>query len=136
MRGYLAILIAAVTACAVPSHTPTSGADHEVSIRGIVRNEHGWELSRLLILVKSEQRGSRSGITDSKGLYRIEGLYPGTYTLQISRGQKLVHESELRISGKAGREANFFVPAQFGDRPDERERPIVDRALVSSSMRK
>lgn len=103
-------------------------------IRGVIQNEHGWELSEIAVLaISNDGTGSRMGYSDRQGIYTIDDLAPGSYTLRVRRGSALVLEQEVRVAGGTSRDVDMRVPAVFGDRPDQRDRPIVDRALIRSS---
>ncbi len=107
--------------------TPAEGL-----VRGVVRNEQGWELEGLQVLALSEEgRGSRIGVTDSKGLYFIHGLSDGTYLLRVSRGSQIVAERKLRVQTDSAIDTHFIIPVRYLDRPDQRGGPIVKRHFVS-----
>ena len=100
------------------------------SIRGVVRNEHGWELAGIVVMAVSAQgSASRAGYTDPHGVYSIGELTPGTYTLHVQRGSQIVLERQVQLT-TATLDIPLRVPAAFGDRPDQRGRPIVDRSLL------
>ncbi len=102
-------------------------------IRGVVRNEDGWELGEIAVLAISENGGSRTGFSDRRGIYRIEDLAPGTYTLRVRRGTSLVLERTVTVSGGISRDVHLRVPTEYGDRPEQRSKPVVDRSLIHSS---
>ncbi len=125
---------AATTSRPLPSGTAEARPTHNSMIRGVVRNEHGWELSEISVLaISNEGTGSRTGYSDHQGIYRIDDLAPGTYTLRVRRGSALVLEQTIRVSSGTYRNLHLRLPAMFGDRPDQRARPIVDRSLIRSS---
>lgn len=131
----------ATTGCVVTASSPaptkstqTRPAYASGVIRGVVRNEHGWELSEITVVaISGEGTGSRAGYSDRQGIYTIDDLAQGTYTLRVRRGSALVLEQTVWVEGGSSRDVHLRVPAEFGDRPDQRERPIVDRSLIRSS---
>tara|TARA_R110002096_G_scaffold433887_5_gene653918 strand:+ start:30955 stop:31401 length:447 start_codon:yes stop_codon:yes gene_type:complete len=128
--GCVATISSAPEAASPQAHT----VHRSGMIRGVIQNEHGWELSNIAVLaISNDGTGSRMGYSDRQGIYQIDDLAPGSYTLRVRRGSALVLEQTVRVAGGSSREVHLRVPAVFGDRPDQRERPIVDRSLIRSS---
>lgn len=126
--------LALTSACSAAPQIAVHGAGEvamPASIRGVVRNEHGWELAGIVVMaVSAEGNTSRAGYTDPHGVYSIGELAPGRYTLHVQRGSQVVLERRVQLTSTTTHDMPLRVPAAFGDRPDQRGRPIVDRALL------
>lgn len=135
MRACLVFIITILAACApsaLQRGAPT--AVHTSLVRGTIQNESGWRLPGISLLAMSnEHRGSRLGLSDSRGNFIIRDLRPGTYRFLILRGSSVVSEQKLHVPNVAVQNLQFIVPDRFGDRPSERNRPVVDRALVRTT---
>ncbi|MCP4448108.1 MAG: carboxypeptidase-like regulatory domain-containing protein [Myxococcales bacterium] len=136
----IAIAAAVTSSCstAVDLSPTSSSQDYETGkagmIRGIVSNEHGWELGEIVVLaVSDEGTGSRIGYSDTHGIYSIHDLAPGDYTLRVRRGTAFVLEQRVKVAEGTSRDVHLRLPAVYGDRPDQRNRPIVDRSLIRST---
>lgn len=135
-RGSTLALLVLVGACTGLPEVEMVSPSADALVRGVVRNEQGWELEGLQILALSEEGlGSRVSMTDAKGLYSIDGLSVGTYTIRVSRGSKVVAERQLRIQTNSAVDTHFVVPVQYLDRPDQRGGPIVERHFVTKTRR-
>ncbi len=132
----IAVALALTSACSAAPQIAVHGAGEvgasttPASIRGVVRNEHGWELAGIVVMaVSAEGSASRAGYTDPHGVYSIGALAPGRYTLHVQRGSQIVLERRVQLTATT-LDLPLRVPAAFGDRPDQRGRPIVDRSLL------
>ncbi len=132
------VALALTSACSAAPQIAVQGAGAgevgpstmPASIRGVVRNEHGWELAGIVVMaVSAEGSASRAGYTDLYGVYSIGELAPGMYTLHVQRGNQVVLERRVQLTATT-HDMPLRVPAAFGDRPDQRGRPIVDRSLL------
>jgi len=74
--------ILAALSCSVHSVGQVEGA----TIQGVLRDSTGAVIPRARIELRSESSASRAllSATDGDGSYRLEGLKPGDYTLEIS----------------------------------------------------
>ena len=137
MRTFIVFLIATLSACSVGVSTAIEAARPAPGpgfLRGQVQNDRGFHLSGLSVLAISQERGgSRTGLTDDNGIFVINDLQPGSYCLVILRGSSPVAERSLEFRSATARDIHLIVPTIFGDSPSERDRPIVDRALLSTT---
>jgi hypothetical protein len=84
----------------------------ELGIAGRVVDEQGRPVIAAPIVVVTEGgKVIAHGTTDMFGLYRLDSVVPGLYTVQVLRGEQVIGSREVRVTGDYLFNQDLAVPA-------------------------
>ena len=105
------------------------------SLVGIVKDSAGIPLDGVVIKLKSTYLGA---VTDYTGKYKVDGITPGIYTVQVSAIEyKTVEYTNIKIEENVQKELNIILSATSYTVDQEiivvGDRPLLDIEQTSSS---
>ena len=109
------------------------------SITGTVRDEQGGVLPGVTVSLAGRQ-GTRTSVTDERGVYRFVGIDPGTYTLTASaEGHETVTVVEVSVVAGAAVTVDVELPvavraAVLGDRQGQLTALLNSVGVVASEI--
>lgn len=137
------VLVAALAGCAsAPSSEPGPAPVLELEsspgrITGVVIDQHGQPVADALVIVQGAMP-TVERMTDGRGVYTVDGLSPGSYTVQVLAGRADVSRV-LTLRARAGARVNVQLDPEASREilvgAVVMEEAMIDTSTASSSYK-